>query len=294
MSPVSGKLAAFARAENDRGKGKVVLPAVQQYLAAKKPDARDPWHCHPSEMAKKDWCPRGTFYRIQTGKWPVAKQGISFTLQSIFDEGHQIHDKWQSWLKQAGVLWGDWCCSACGERVQGQVAWELDDRCGWAESDDHDWRYEEVSLEHGLIKGHEDGAIGDRLIEFKSLGLGSLRHENPELLARFYKETTEGHKLYDVEGIWTALSAPLKSHVRQANIYLYLAGQMGLGMTACSIVYEYKPNQQAREFVIPLSQSIIAPMLDKVDQIATALEKDQPGYIPRCPSGGCPNCRWYE
>ncbi len=287
------RLADLARTFDAQGRGKVVIPAVQQYLMTKPPDARDPWHLHPSEMASKDWCERASFYRVSTGQWAPKSEKFSFVTQSIFDEGHQIHHKWQSWLQASGKLWGDWCCRSCGEWVRAEQASELEQRCGWAEGGDHDWQYEEVGLKTAMITGYEDGAIGDRLIEFKSLGLGTLRIERPDLLEKFHKHTDSG-MIYDIEGIWKALEAPLKSHVRQANIYLWMCSQMGgvYGQfRSCSIVYEYKANQQAKEFVVPMSEKILEPLLDRVGYVEVALAHGKP---PRCPYGGCKACQHYE
>jgi len=288
MIPATGKLAEMARRQKAQASGNI-LPLVEDHLARHwgRGD-RDPYHLHPSEMAKKDWCERSNYYRITTGTWPEPEK-FSFTMQSIFDEGHQIHDKWQTWLAATGRLWGDWRCSSCGGEAIGRAD-ELDERCGWNEDKYHNWEYLEIPLRHGIIQGYEDGAVGDRLIEIKSLGLGSIRHEFPDLLARYYVQAGD-HKVYDIDGIWKALGQPLASHVRQASIYLYLARAMGYDFPKCSIIYEYKPNQQAKEFVVSLVDEIIGPLLDRVDAVERGLRDGQP---PPCPRGGCGQCRFYE
>jgi hypothetical protein len=287
-----GKLAALAKIQ--RSGDRVVLPLVEEHLLSvwgPDPD-RDPRKVHVSEMAKKDWCERATWHRIQSGTWPAEK--FSFAMSSIFDEGHQIHDKWQSWLAATGRLWGDWKCRSCDELVLRSRADQLCE--GWYDagtSHTHVWQYAEVSLAHGLVSGHEDGAVDDRLVEFKSVGIGTLRRDSPGLLAKYYKQTTEGKKLYDLDGLWTALKQPLMSHVKQTNIYLWLAGAMGgeySRFNKASIVYEYKPNQQSREYVIPFSMDIAYPLLQRVDSIATGLSR---GVPPPCPYGGCKQCQAY-
>lgn len=291
MIEATGSLAEFARRQKAKSTGNI-LPLVENHLANRwgRGD-RDPYHLHPSEMAKKDWCERSNYYRIKTGEWPEKEDKFSFTLQSIFDEGHQIHDKWQTWLAETGQLWGDWQCIACGETGDACKLVELEEKCGWTESEDHIWRYQEVSLEHGIIRGHEDGAIGNRLVEVKSLGLGTLRHEMPDLLKRYYVETTEGKKVYDIDGIWKNLNQPMATHVRQASIYLWLAKAMGYDFPKCSIIYEYKPNQQAKEFVISMVGDVIGPLLERADRVEWGLRHDDP---PPCPRGGCSQCRAYE
>ena len=289
------KLQEFARLqEKKRAGNKLVIPTVEQHLMTVPPGERDPYHAHPSEMAKKDWCERATWHRIQTGEWKKDKDDkFSFTLQSIFDEGHQIHDKWQSWLKDTGKLFGDWHCAVCHESAFDCLAENLKRYGGnqFAREHPHYWIYDEVVLEHGIIRGHEDGAIDDRLVEFKSIGLGTLRHESPDLLSKFYVRTEHGGKIYDVDAIWQALTHPLQSHVRQANIYMFLAQMMGgeyARFKTCSIVYEYKFNQQSREFVIPYSEDIVGPLVRRTYALG---DKSMP---PPCPFGGCKQCQAYE
>lgn len=297
----TGKLAELAKIQ--RGGNKLILPLVQEHLLARwgpDPD-RDATKVHVSEMAKKDWCERATWHRIRTGVWP--EERFSFTLSSIFDEGHQIHDKWQTWLADTGKLWGDWRCEACGRQIgyvtRGQAD-SLAPKCILLTG--HLWRYQEVSLQYGLISGHEDAAVDDRLVEFKSVGIGTLRRDNPALLAKYYVQTVDGKKIYDLDALWAGLKQPLMSHVRQANLYMWLAQRMaewlsGSGFVEaplryasfrkCSIVYEYKPNQQSREYVIPLSMDIVQPLLDRVE----ALHQPVP---PPCPYGGCTQCQAYD
>jgi hypothetical protein len=296
MKP-TGRLADLARIQQQGG-DKVVLPLVEEYLLGQWGDKGDRKSevLHVSEIAKKDWCERGSYLRITGGTWPAEK--FSFTLQSIFDEGHQIHDKWQSWLAATGQLWGDWRCDACNVWVRCAVRAEVDQHAVPCLRGEHLWRYKEVSLAHGLIQGREDGAIGDRLVEFKSVGLGALRHESKALLAKCYKELADGGMVYDLDAVWKGLRQPLASHVRQANMYLWLAQQMGQSgdpnyayyrrFEKASIVYEFKPNQQSREFVIPLSMDIVQPLLDRVNVVQWALKAGAP---PPCRYGGCPQCQ---
>ena len=289
MAPGS-KLAELVKIQHTGNR--VVLPLVEEYLLSQwgRGD-RDPTVVHVSEMAKKDWCERATYFRIKTAAWPEEK--FSFNMSSIFDEGHQIHDKWQQWLAGTGKLWGDWECTACGEWIKDSTRDALSSRpkCVLG-MNAHLWEYREVSLGHGLIHGHEDGAVEDRLVEFKSVGLGTLRKESPALLAKFYVTTTEGKKLYDLDALWKGLKQPLASHVRQTNLYLWLASQMGLPFDKASIVYEYKPNQQSREFTIPLSLDIVEPLVARVALIDSAL-RDQ-SAPPPCPYGGCRQCQAHD
>lgn len=295
----------YARLQQEKAGNKVVIPLVKEYLQEQwyKESDRIPNRVHASEMAKKDWCERSSYWRIIGRRIP--NEPFNFTLQTIFDEGHQIHDKWQGWLKETGKLWGLWECRMCHETKLGKSEdldmtfdpewgglgeFNREDYCelGHGEPLTHMWKYQEVPLNYWLITGHEDGAVGNTLVEFKSVGLGTLRHESPELLSKFYNKTL---KMYDLDGLWNALRQPLKSHVRQANVYGWLAQQMGYSFTQASIVYEFKPNQQSREFIIPFSPEIISPLLERVARIETGIASHTP---PPCPYGGCKYCKAYE
>ena len=82
---------------------------------------RDPTVIHPSEMAKDDWCPRATYLRIISGKWPPVKEKFDFVRENIFAAGNDIHTKWQDRIIDAGFpVWGDWKCRTCDD------AWSTD------------------------------------------------------------------------------------------------------------------------------------------------------------------------
>ena len=85
---------------------------VERHLLSRAPEARSTTVLHPSEMVKKDWCLRASYFAL-TGV-PVKKETPNLRLQSIFDEGHFIHQKWQTWFQEMGVLHGQWYCMVCG------------------------------------------------------------------------------------------------------------------------------------------------------------------------------------
>jgi hypothetical protein len=272
-----------------RAKPGVVIPLVTEVLR-RGHGTPDPGRrqdvLHPSEMCKANWCHLHTYNRL-TGKTPYSDGKFSFVLQNIFAEGNFIHEKWQTWLQQTGQLWGDWYCDRCMATVRrtadptGMLSW-----C--TEHSDHHWQYKEVTLWNDALNiyGHEDGALVDAncLVEFKSVGLGTLRFEAPELLARFYNRDS---RQYDLDGVWKSITRPLSSHIRQVNLYMWLAREMGLPFDKTQVVYEFKVNQQVKEFTVPLSMETVQPMLDKAAEIKLALATGTP---PACPDGGCKSC----
>ena len=288
-----------------------VLPLIKEIaLRQSGPDPeRNPAVIHPSEMAKSDWCIRATFWRIAGRKEPARK--FNFVLETIFAEGNGIHSKFQTWLRETGKLWGDWVCLSCGQKFTGYsrelpVAYPecVDCLCSMDHHSicthehlkrPHVWDYREVRLAPlgSLVQGQADGAIEDGpLVECKSIGIGTVRNEAGSMLKRYYNEDA---KLYDLNLFWKELRRPFPSHIRQAVVYLYLAELCGLPYDEITFIYEFKPNQQVREYTIRLTDSIretvLQPLLDKARKIENALQYNQP---PPCTEGGCSQCRAFE
>lgn len=302
-----GRLADYSSLKTATG---IVVPEVRRVLLDRsKKDAEITSHrqniIYPSEMAKSDWCPRATYYRM-TGL-PLPQSRSSFTLENVFNEGNMIHNKWQGWLAQTGKLWGDWRCSRCAEYVKDSLKPLNVPGVGpctgtsWVNPDftradfEHDWKYKEVTLRSTTlpVSGHADGALYEHniLIELKSLGVGSLKIEAPNIIAQHTHETKTGKKVLDIDGIWKDFHRPLLTHIRQGNIYLWMAQEMGLPFDKISFIYEFKANQQVKEFVVPYSEELIAQALDHASDIKRQI---QIGFPPDCPHGGCGLCRAYE
>jgi CRISPR/Cas system-associated exonuclease Cas4 (RecB family) len=150
-------------------------------------EERDSLHLHPSEICKKDWCPRSSWYKIQG--YPSPPESFSLQRLNIFAEGHLIHKKWQDWLTEAGVL----------EAAEVPL------------KDD----------EHHII-GHADGIISDKngraVLEIKSLGVGTIRMEDYGLFAPY------GKKEITIDELWASIKQPFSSHVRQTQIYMHCLG----------------------------------------------------------------------
>lgn len=253
----------------------------------------------PSEMARSEWCPRATYYRMSGLPEPATQN--SFGLDNVFSEGNRIHAKWQGWLAETGNLWGDWYCKDCATRVNNSLKpdayygmYHKDNSPYYLDPHVHDWQYKEVTLKSTShkISGHADGALVKHnvLIEIKSMGIGTFRFEAPTLFAENTYDIN-GKKVTDIEGMWKAVHRPLMSHVKQGNIYLWMAEEMGFPFDEIVFLYEFKANQQVKEFRIKKSDDILAPMLDTATQIEYALAR---GVPPACPFGGCGACRAYE
>lgn len=321
INKFDGKLADYSAIKSSSG---IVIPEVKKVLLdRKKIDRERASHrtniIYPSEMARSEWCPRATYYRMSGLPEPSGRS--SFTLENVFAEGNAIHTKWQSWLSETGKLWGDWRCTRCAEYVKDSlkpddihfgscvgVQWvnlnkrstfgftqgQLIEEVPLATQFEHDWKYKEVTLRSKSlpISGHADGALTEHncLIELKSVGVGTLKFEAPNLIDENTYDINS-KKIIDIDGLWKNLHRPLLSHVKQGNIYLWMAKEMGLPFDSIVFLYEFKANQQIKEFRIHASEDILKPLLDMADQVRYDLEVGRPTI---CPFGGCSSCKSYE
>jgi CRISPR/Cas system-associated exonuclease Cas4 (RecB family) len=280
MKP-TGKMAALAETKKSNS---VLLGDIHAHLLAQheKPSDRRQDIIHPSEMAKADWCPRQTYYRL-AGVSPEKGRAFNAQLEAIFEEGHGIHAKWQKWLQQMGRLWGSWKCRKCGNEWKGNAGDHSDNDC-W---DVHPSaiEYREVPLEaesEFLIAGHEDGAVEDlnALVEIKSIGIGTVRFDNPELLREYTVKTEDGKTVVDLDGLWKSIRRPFGSHIRQTQVYLRLCKEMGLPYDKVIFLYEYKATQAHKEFVIKYNPEISEPLFETALDIKYALKKGKPPPRP--------------
>ncbi|MEV4575988.1 hypothetical protein AB0K16_22350 [Nonomuraea jabiensis] len=253
---------------------------------------------HPSEMSHDDWCPRATYYRIRdvrAGK-KIDREKFSVGLLAIFEEGHDKHAKYQNVLKEIGLLKGTWHCDECEKR---NVAWGHYPgpcpHCGSITG----VRYGEVPLSdvnNSLIGGHADGWVEKRLIEVKTIGEGTVRISSPTLLRQHTHETRSGKKLVDMNALWRDIKRPFRPHIKQANIYLWLAALRGIAADEMEFIYELKANQQTRNFFIKKTDLVLKPILAKAETVRVALttgeppsrEFDNPNKNP------CKNCAWLK
>lgn len=257
-----------------------VLGPIERHILKRPADtSRRQDVLHPSELIKDDFCVRAAYFRLVGRVAPQERPNLR--LQSIFDEGHAIHAKWQGYLAEMGNLYG---------------LWDMD-RLGmvWAQSSEVNLRahtYREVPLhDHDLrISGHSDGWVKglgeDFLIEIKSIGPGTIRMENPALF-----------KNGDLFAAWREVRRPFATHLRQGQLYLALAnrmkerGELDSAPTEIVFIYELKADQSAKEFVVGYDPALSKDALDDAYDIVKAVEAGTP---LDCRFGGCKNCSVYE
>lgn len=263
-----------------------VISSVERHVLAKPRglDGRRTDVLHPSEMVDPNWCHRASYFHLK-GHPPV-QRNYSFKLMSVFEEGHAIHHKWQTWFKEMGNLWGKWECLECGELF-------------WGRPVDHDssfspesYEYKEVPLFYPelWIAGHSDGLLldlGDPLmLEIKSIGSGTLRYEVAEL----FKENN-----YDFDKTWKQVDQPFMKHVTQVQIYMKLAELLELEHVPqeAVLIYESKATQDVKEFIVPKSDFGITELFDAAKKIVNAVDAGTP---PECniSHDNCSRCKGYK
>lgn len=238
---------------------------------------------HPSEIIKKDWCKRASYFLLNGETKIAEKPGLR--LQNIFDEGHYIHAKWQNWFQEMGVLHGKFKCLSCHHVTWGTSP-EKCEKCGWGILE-----YAEVTLvdDELRIAGHTDGwikGIGDDcLIEIKSIGPGTIRAEAPNLMM-----DADG----DFMKAWGNVRKPFGSHILQGQVYLELMHRMGNPVDEIVFLYELKADQSYKEFPVTRDYELVRHVFDGAKIVVDAVIAGTPLDCSNNPGGTCKQCEPYK
>jgi CRISPR/Cas system-associated exonuclease Cas4 (RecB family)/rubrerythrin len=256
----------------------VLLPSIERHVLkkAKEPSDRRSDIMHPSEMAKGDWCGRHDYYRIIDEPKNYKGRSPSFRLENVFDYGHSVHAKYQRWLQEMGVMWGKWYCKECGNTWLGDTPTSCD-RCAGT-----DIKYNEVPFvsEEMMIAGHSDGIVNMdgvyKMIEIKTVGMGTLRFDAYSLFDKYQKENLT------LDELWWNIKRPFASHVRQGQIYLHLTQMLypELGVDEIIFIYEWKPTQEVKEFSVKYNPDLISGILDTAELVAESVRNGEPPTPP--------------
>jgi hypothetical protein len=265
-----------------------LLGDVQRYLLT--PGADDGLSTgalHPSEISHSDWCPRGSYFRLAGVAPHKEAPATHWQMRMIYDEGTEIHRKWQKRIWAIGRLKGTFYCQSC-HYAWGATAPTVCANCGASQEFLH---YHEVPLFNQELKlaGHADGLDGEDVIEIKSIGINSLRFEAPDLIKNHthrFNINGKSREFLDYDGIWDSIRIPFATHIRQGDLYCYMGGYKTV-----IFLYESKWNQRVKEMVVKHRVERIEHLLEQCRQIRWALEGRK---IPDCPFGGCADCQRYE
>jgi hypothetical protein len=256
---------------------------IERHLMARPVGDRSTTVLHPSEMIKKDWCKRASFFLL-SGHTKIAEKP-SLQLQSIFDEGHAIHAKWQRWFQEMGVLYGRFTCTACEFSLfdLGPIT------CPQCNRDTMEYR-EVTLIDNDLrIAGHTDGWIkgigNDTLIEIKSIGPGTIRSESPGLMM-----DAGG----DFMKAWQNVNRPFSSHILQGQVYLELMKRMGHKVDEIVFLYELKANQSYKEFSVKADYELVRHVFDGAKIVVDAVESGVALECSNNPGSTCKQCEPYK
>ena len=259
-----------------RGKG-VLLPQMERHVMKYhvtqdiRPDDHSLQFMHPSDLCGADWCGRHDYYRIiGTPVERVSRRNPSFRMENVLAAGTAIHNKFQTWLWEMGVLYGDWQCLECGHRY-GALSPTV---CQFCLSPRLEYRELPMRRKQMLVEGHADGAVHADwwrgLVEFKSIGVNSWRFDAPRLYNRYQAGES-------AEEIWKGINRPFGSHLRQGQLYLWLSWP---AYEEILFIYESKFHQQTKEFLVSYNKSLIAPILEDVRDVAQGVRAGMPPDRP--------------
>ena len=257
---------------------------IERHLQKRPVGDRSTLVLHPSEIIKKDFCHRASYFLL-SGRTKIAEKP-ALRLQSIFDEGHAIHAKWQRWFQEMGVIHGKFKCDVCDHVTWGTSPSE----CEVCQAPAYKLVYDEVTLHDDAlrIKGHTDGWIkglgDDCLIEIKSIGPGTILSAAPQL---FVEDS-------DVMKAWNNIRRPFPDHIMQGQVYLELMQRMGNDINEIVFIYELKADQSYKEFSVKRDFELVRHIFDKADTIVAAVEAK---IAPDCnnnPGGTCKQCAPYK
>ena len=135
--------------------------------------------------------------------------------------------------------------------------------------------YREVPLhddDHMLV-GHADGEWHDRygmaLVEIKSVGMGTIRWDAPNLYAGY----EDGDLTLD--DLWKQIKRPLIPHRRQIGLYLHMRK-----LNNAIVIYEWKPTQEIKEFHVRYEPELVEPLLDNAKLIMHHVQEGTPPPKP--------------
>jgi hypothetical protein len=233
---------------------------------------RDNKHLHASEMCKGVWCPRSSWYKM-SGVPPETDDSRNwYRMNSILVEGNYIHTKWQTWLWEMGVLEGRFGCDDCGHRW-----WALSPAVCEACASRH-LHYREVPVDQPdiMVIGKADGIYqmdGERAaIEIKSIGIGTLRFDAPDL----YEKLNAGELTLDQ--VWRSIKTPFPVHLRQGMLYLRGLRETQ-GIEQIRFIYEFKATQEFKSFLITYNPRYLTKMLSGAAAVKRAI--DSGGTVKR-------------
>ena len=219
---------------------------------------------YPAEMSHGDRCHRAIHYRLTDA--PKQPQPLSIVTELIFNHGNTSHDWWQDKWWGMGILKGVYHCIGCN------LFWEdtspvLCPRCDLGR---RFLEYKEVPFkddEYGVVGRADADLVADGLVEIKTIGIGTIRHEAPHLLDKHGENW---------DAIWRDIRNPFPSHRKQGAMYDFF-----LKRPVIKFIYDPKFVSAApKEFDITYNPALIEDILKEIKDIWRTVSAKQ---VPRRP-----------
>jgi CRISPR/Cas system-associated exonuclease Cas4 (RecB family) len=268
-----------------------LITGVTQHLIRDVDQGRRTGYLHPSALSSEAFCPRAAYYDITGAVADPTPRNLAFEM--VFERGHDSHEKWQTWFWEMGNLRGMFKCMLC------YLYWE--DRSPWScprcEAGIDLLEYAEVPVfnEEYQIRGQADGDVWHNdhwtLIEIKTIGIGTLRWDAPQMLERHSFNFTDDHgnqvRGLDLDNLWSDIRRPFPPHIRQGMIYCFCAGRT-------EIIYLYEPKFATafpKEFDIKFRMDLIEDQLANCIKVKDHLEMQRPPKRPGWAEKKCKTCK---
>lgn len=196
-------------------------------------------------------------------------------LQVTFDMGHAIHDIFQGYFWDLGILKGSFHCLKCDKTYDNLQAPQSCPSGKVTHTRKH-LIYKEVKATNVqyLISGRCDGIL-DIEGENHVLDIKSIANRTPDMQDR-------GFCFEDL-----AKKGPKPEHVVQLTFYMWI-----LQIPRGHLLYVSKNKQQIKSFAIPYNESIIEPYLSEIKEIiskAQTLKEGKKVELPKpCDDENCP------
>lgn len=184
-------------------------------------------------------------------------------LQLTFDLGHAIHDIFQGYFWDIGILEGDFECLSCGWK--GYLS-PGPTKCPACNKGRRYLRYCEIQLrneEYG-IKGRSDGILTideeRHIVDIKSIAGRTL-------------------KTSEMQTCFEDLDGPKEDHVVQLTLYMWMAK-----LTMGHLLYMNKADGMIKSYAVPYDYKVIEPYLNEIRYLKETAAKLKSGERVELPT----------
>ncbi len=259
---------------------------VLRGIAAFNSGDRDMTHFHASQWDK---CHRQIAYHYYHAKGYInldessIKNTIDAKLERIFENGHDVHARWNKYFQNTGALLGVWRCIAC-RKVDG-----TEEKLGILKPGpcckhchyDKGFIYEEVGFfdEETMWGGHVDAVLDVDLYRKYQQSFLLKGDTNKGIEAQ---NAVDKYLIVDLKSMnpmqFNKLECPLPDHITQMQIYIYLSG-----LKYGKFIYEDKGSQSTKEFLVVRDDHMLAVKKEEAIWLKFVLTNADDKGIKRLP-----------